>query len=264
MALHVSTQAGRSKLACLVRAGPCIATSACSAGPVSVGDNRASATQSDVGDAASPGDGAIAVVDTGGGDIVTQLLGLADPTRCQPATDVLFAAHPGGPADVAICRLSNALFWRSGMDIMCDGQSSPECDVDPTRTGRTVGRDSNGDSLNPATLRYAEVPEPNTRFDYSDSDFGLDMGSPVVVIYENRYQFGVLGDEGAGQLGAGSYRMAADLGINPDPVEGGVRRKEVTYVAFTGFSNRVRPLEDAALAVQTGQALVTELIAAGH
>src|SRR3954469_24009165 len=157
----------------LARALPLL-LAGCSSGPVSVGDDRLGATASD---GSPPMDA----------DLVAKVLALADPGHCDPATDVVFPPRPGEPADVAMCRLSNAVYWKSGMDIMCDGQETVECHGAPDRTGRTVGRDSHGDSLNPVALRYVQVPEPDRRFDYSN--IGLDMGSAVIVVYRDRYQF---------------------------------------------------------------------------
>jgi hypothetical protein len=249
-------------------------TSACSSGPVSIGDNRMGVGQLDAGgilDSGAGGSGAEGAAGggTGGGagaepSLTASLLALADPSRCAPATDVLFPAHPGEPRDVAICQLSNAVFWKSGMDIMCDGQYSVECAADPNRSSQTAGTDSSGRPLDPTTLRYVEVPEADRRSGWDYGDIDLHLGSPAIVIYQDRYQFGVVGDEGADVLGEGSYRMAKDLGIPPDPVDGGRLEKVVTYIVFTGFRNRVRPIEDAALAEQIGRDLAEKLIAAGQ
>src|SRR4051812_13106566 len=75
----------------------------CSSGPVSVGDNRLGATTVD---GSGPMDA----------ELVTRLRALAAPVHCDRAPDVVSPPRPGAPADVAMCRLTNAVFWKSGMD----------------------------------------------------------------------------------------------------------------------------------------------------
>jgi len=61
-------------------------------------------------------------------------------------------------------------------------------------------------------------------------------------------------------IGEGSYGMAQALGINPDPVNGGVPNG-VTCIVFTGAQAVVNPTQDHAAAVTLWQTLATELVA---
>ena len=75
----------------------------------------------------------------------------------------------------------------------------------------------------------------------------------------------MLGQEQAADvIGAASYAMASQLGINPNPISGGLQDKVVTYVAFAGASHVVPALEDVATAAELGQSAAAELVAAGR
>jgi hypothetical protein len=70
----------------------------------------------------------------------------------------------------------------------------------------------------------------------------------------------VLGDVGpTAEIGEASYAMASALGIDPDPSTGGVDGG-VAYIAFTGASAIVDPIEDHDDAVAVGVAHATALI----
>src|SRR5262249_32467086 len=97
------------------------------------------------------------------------------------------------------------------------------------------------------------------RWDYTAS--GLDYGSVIAVIYDNKLEYAVFGDEGPSSIiGEASYATASALGVDPDPSTGGVA-SGVTYIAFTGPSAIASPIEDHAAAVAIGIAQAQALLA---
>ena len=191
------------------------------------------------------------------------LLGLLG--SCMQISNGLFAPQSGYPKDVPVCALKGAVYWRSEMAVDCDGKSTTACSAqtDPQFQGSTVGKDSAGNSLDAALVPYVEVPQVSALFDYRAA--GLSMGSVVAVIYRGNLAYGVLGHEqGSDVIGAGSVAMAAQVGINPDPVKGGLQTEAVTYIAFTGAANTVPALEDVAGAAKLAQQAAAALIAASN
>jgi Fungal chitosanase of glycosyl hydrolase group 75 len=226
----------------------------CSSGHVSVGDDHTP----------DAGAGEASAMDPS----ATVLLGLAAPCNAggNPASkqisNGLLAPQAGRPADIPVCELKNAIFWRSEFAVDCDGKRTTTCNSqqDPQYQGSTVGKDSTGASLDASVVPYVEVPVASTVFDYHAS--GLSMGSVAIVIYQDRLAYGVLGHEqDATVIGAASYAMAALLGIDPNPVTGGLQNEDVTYLAFTGSNNVVPALEDEAAATSLAKAAAAELVA---
>ncbi|MFO0671399.1 MAG: glycoside hydrolase family 75 protein [Polyangiaceae bacterium] len=188
--------------------------------------------------------------------VLAKLTGCAEVTKSRYKTD----ADPGVPADVPICGLKNALFWKADMDIDCDGKASVVCNksTDPAYQSQTSATDSAGDPLDSSTLPFVVVPLPSTRFDYKAA--GLALGSVIMVIYQDRFEFGIFGDEGPSSIiGEASYAMAKKLGIPSSPSTGGVD-SGVTYVAFTGKSAVVTKNEDHDEAVRVGTARAEQLL----
>jgi hypothetical protein len=131
--------------------------------------------------------------------------------------------------------------------------------TDPSFQAQTSATDSHGNYLDAATLPYVVVPLPSARFDYSAA--GLQFGSVIAVIYQDKVEYGVFGDEGPTSIiGEASYRMAQLLGIDPDPSTGGVD-SGVAYIAFTGPSAVTMVIEDHDEAVRIGTAKAQALIA---
>jgi len=172
-----------------------------------------------------------------------------------------YANGSGQPANISICGLPGAVFWTADLDVDCDGKVSPQCNsmTDPWFMDQTAAVDSDGDSLDAATLPFVVIPGRSTKFDYRTA--GLGMGSVVAVIYEGHLEFGVLGDVGpTAYIGEASYAMADLLGIDPDPRIGGAAGG-VSYIAFTGVDARVEIIEDHDEATSLGAALATDLLA---
>ena len=160
------------------------------------------------------------------------------------------------PANISVCGTTGGLHFTADMDIDCDGKPSSVCNssTDPSFQAQTAGTDSKGAPLDASKLPYVVVPGESSRFSYVDA--GLEMGSVVLVIYDGKMTFGVVGDVGPTSIvGEASYAMAKELGINPDPAVGGTS-SGVTYLFFTGPSAKVKKLEDRAEALRLGEALL--------
>jgi hypothetical protein len=216
------------------------------------------------GNAASPDGGTPSGSDTLGSVAaalpVTAADLLASLGTCDELTNGRYAADDGGSASIAICGLPEAVFWKADMDINCNGKSGSSCnaDTDPGYRPETAGKDSQGVSLNAATLPFVVIPAPSARFDHSQH--GVELGSVVAVIYKGQIEYGVVGEIGAaGIIGEASFAMAKKLGIDPDPATGGVG-SGVTYVVFSGAAGRVAKLEDRAETVRIGLARAQDLV----
>lgn len=191
------------------------------------------------------------------------LLALLDP--CTAVSKGRLAPASGRTKDITVCGFGNAVYWRSELAVDCDGKRTDTCNgqTDPQYQGTTVGKDSAGNSLDAAAVPYVEVPKASTAFDYRAA--GLSMGTVVAVIYKNQLSYGVVGQEqDPDTIGNASYAMATQLGINSDPVNGGLQSEDVTYIAFKGASNVVPALEDVPGAAALAEKAASELIAAGR
>jgi hypothetical protein len=225
-----------------------------------------------VGCGAAPGGGgpdATAPADTRGPDgapadavagdpTATQLLGAL--TTCTTVVGGPLAPDVGAAANLSICGLTGAVFWKADLDIDCDGTPSTACNAqtDPSFSASTSAVDSHGQPLDAAALPYVVVPLRSARFDFKTA--GLALGSVIAVIYRDRVVYGVFGDEGpATILGEASYAMASALGIDPNPRTGGVD-SGVTYLAFTGPGAKVTVMEDHAEATAVGVAHAKALL----
>src|SRR5262249_48432450 len=162
--------------------GASILMVACSSGPIPVGDNRfpSDASGMDVGaggggpmDATSGStDAADAIAPTPG-----DLVGVT--SSCNPISTGLLASRPGATTDVSICDLSTAVFWTSGLAVLCAGKTTTTCNsmTDPQFQPATTAKDSLGGNLDAAALPYVEVSAPTSTFDYRAA--GLTMGGVV-------------------------------------------------------------------------------------
>jgi hypothetical protein len=171
-----------------------------------------------------------------------------------------YATDSGLAQTIPICGLTSAVFWKADLDVDCDGKMSTQCNstTDPSWQNQTSATDSHGNPLDAATLPYVVVPLPSTRWDYSAA--GLAFGSVIAVIYMDKVEYGVFGDEGPSTIiGEASYAMASSLGIDPNPATGGAD-SGVAYIAFTGPSAVVPVIEDHAMAVQLGVAKARALL----
>jgi hypothetical protein len=201
------------------------------------------------------GDGA---TNDGAADLIARLEMLT--AHCTVASAGQYSTDVGAPPSVDICRLNGAFFWKSDMDIDCDGKSTAVCNstTDPAYQNQTSFTQSDGQPLDASMLPYIVVPLPSTRFDYAAQ--GISGGAVAIVLYNGRMNFGVFGDEGpADIIGEASYAMAQSLGIDPNPATGGVD-SGVTFIVFTGTGAVAMPIENHQAAVTLGQQLADQLL----
>src|SRR5262249_3174976 len=167
---------------------------------------------------------------------------------CNQISNGRYPTDSGAPATVPICGLMGALYWQADMDIDCDGQVTTQCNqnTDPAFQPRTSAQTSTGDWLNAAPLPSFVIPLPSNIVDYSAHN--MDLGAVAAIIYNDRVEFAVFGDQGPDNIiGEASYATARSLGIDPNPATGGIDRG-VTYLVFTG--SNVMPIENHDQAVQ--------------
>ncbi|GAA1022774.1 MULTISPECIES: glycoside hydrolase family 75 protein [Amycolatopsis] len=163
-----------------------------------------------------------------------------------------------GSATVPVCDAGKAVFWKADMDIDCDGQRTAECNenTDCCFQPDTAFPQSDGKALNAAKLPYIVVPSSSSIWNYENS--GLRGGGSCAVIYNGKVEYAVIGDTGPNKIiGEASYATAKDLGINPDPKNGGVD-SGVTYVCFK--NSAVDPIEDHSAATSTGEKLASAFV----
>lgn len=191
------------------------------------------------------------------GPTASELLALTN--TCAALSGVSsFSTDSGTVANIKMCGLTGAIFFKADMDIDCDGGSGSACTNDPYYQPDTSYVDSNGDPLDASTLPFVVLPLDSNGF--SASAYGIKGGTVVAVIYGDQVEYGVLGDRGPkGVVGEASYAMANLFGINPSPISGGVD-SGVTYIVFTG-SAVVSPIEDHAAAEALGIEEATALLA---
>ena len=186
---------------------------------------------------------------------------LAKVSSCQQISNGKYATDEGGAATIPICRAGSAVFFKADMDIDCDGVRTTQCNenTDCCYFDDTAFHTSTDQPLNAAQLPYIVLPQPTSTWDYRQ--YGLDGGSVVAVIYNNKVEYAVVGDTGPTSIvGEASYATAVDLGINPDPSNGGTEGP-VTYIAFP--NSRVNPIENHANATTLGQQLASEYVGTG-
>ncbi|MGV9314690.1 glycoside hydrolase family 75 protein [Streptomyces sp. NPDC003691] len=186
---------------------------------------------------------------------------LARTRTCDRISRGKYRKDAGAKATVPVCATGGAVHWKADLDIACDGRKSTRCNrkTDPWFLPDTAFHQSDGKPLDAASLPYVVVPAPSTIWKYPDA--GIRGGGVVAVVHGNRVRYGVVGDTGPAKIiGEASYAMAQSLGIDPDPVSGGVSGG-VTYVFFPG--SRARPIESRAAAVRLGEQLAREFVAAG-
>lgn len=174
----------------------------------------------------------------------------------------LYAQDSGGSQTIPVCGKSSAVFWTADFDIDCDGQRTTQCNenTDPSFQPETAWPQSNGQPLNSATLPFIVVPLKSSKFDYSAHN--ITGGTVAAVVYQNKVAYAVVGDLGpTGIIGEGSYELAEQLGINPNPATGGVGGTVVSFILFPGV--KASPIEDAAEARSFGETAANQFVAAG-
>ncbi|MGW0613324.1 glycoside hydrolase family 75 protein [Streptomyces sp. NPDC002788] len=183
---------------------------------------------------------------------------LAKVRDCAPVSRGRYRSDAGAPADIPVCGIRDAVYWKADMDIDCDGRPGARCNrrTDPYFAESTAYAQSDGRPLSAERLPFIVVPAPSRIWDYRDH--GVGGGSVVAVVYRDRVQYAVVGDTGPKKIiGEASYATAEALGIRPDPHGGGVP-SGVTYIVFK--NTRVSPIEDHAAAVTTGERAARQFV----
>ncbi|MEU3602133.1 glycoside hydrolase family 75 protein [Streptomyces sp. NPDC006798] len=177
----------------------------------------------------------------------------ASTAGCDPVSKGSYAEDAGAEATVPVCGAKGAVYWKADLDVACDGLESAICnrENDPWYLPDTAVRQSDGRPLDAATLPYVVVPTPGPIWKYYES--GIRGGGIVAVVHRDRVRYGVVGDTGPAKIiGEASYAMARALGIDSDPVGGGVP-SGVTYILFAG--SEADPVESRTSATTRGEEL---------
>ncbi|WP_240521759.1 glycoside hydrolase family 75 protein [Amycolatopsis vastitatis] len=181
---------------------------------------------------------------------------LAKTQNCQQISNGKYSFDEGGAATVPVCQANGAVFFTADMDVDCDGVRTTQCNenTDCCFYPDTAFHTSTDQPLNAAQLPYIVLPQPTSTWDYRN--YGIDGGSVVAVIYNNQVTYAVVGDTGPTSIiGEASYATAVNLGINPDPKNGGTEGP-VTYIVFP--NTRVNPIESHTNAVSLGEQVATQ------
>lgn len=166
-------------------------------------------------------------------------------------SDGEYSADEGGSADIPVCQTGDAVHWSSDFDIDCDGQRTEQCNenTDPYYQPETAFVQSDGKPLNSAELPFIVVPLKSGLWDYTSA--GIEGGTVGVVAYEDKVVYAVVGDLGPDSIiGEGSYALADQLGIDPDPSTGGAA-DGASFILFPGV--KADPIEDPDQAVSLGE-----------
>jgi hypothetical protein len=196
----------------------------------------------------------------GGGGAPTAAELLAKVSSCNQISNGKYKTDSETSATIPVCGKTGAVFWKSDMDIDCDGQRTTQCneDTDCCFQADTAFHQSDGRPLNSAALPYIVVPSTSSIWNYTSS--GVRGASVAAVIYQGKVAYAVVGDTGPTQIiGEGSYALAVALGIDPDPSTGGTD-SGVTFIVFTGSGSVVSPIENHNNAVNLGQTLARQFI----
>ncbi|SFA73062.1 Peptidoglycan-binding (PGRP) domain of peptidoglycan hydrolases-containing protein [Amycolatopsis marina] len=170
-----------------------------------------------------------------------------------------YGERSGQSRTVPVCATGNAVHWRSGMTIDCDGQRTTNCNksTDPYFQPQTSFPQSDGKPLIADKLPFVVVPQATSTWNHDQSN--VPGGTVVAVVYKGKVVYAVVGDRGPKDaIGEGSYALAKALGINPNPRTGGVSGKVVDYIAFPGV--KASPIENHADAVSKGQQAAADLV----
>jgi hypothetical protein len=224
------------------------------------GDDHAAGGDTGAGGAGAHDGAAADVAPDGNGDgphAPTAAELLAAVATCPTvASTHAYATDDGAAANVDICALDGAVFWKADMDIDCDGRNvgdgkcpGDDCCYQP----QTAFTNKSGAYLAASVTPYVVIPT-----DFRPS--GLYGGAVVAVIYKDKVQYAVFGDTGPDNvIGEASYACAAALGIDPDPLTGGTDGP-VTYIAFLGGGAIPADVEDQAGVQRLGESLAAALL----
>jgi hypothetical protein len=186
---------------------------------------------------------------------------LARTASCTVASNGRYATDDGAAPTVNICRNGNVYHWTADLDVDCDGIGTANCNgsTDPWYQAQTSFETSSGQYFTADTTHYFVIPLPSSRFNYQSA--GIRPGNVGAVIYNNRIVYAVFADEGPDNIiGEASYATARDLGINPNPENGGTDGP-VTFIVFTGTVPD--PVENNATIDSVGAAAASAFVGNG-
>jgi hypothetical protein len=184
---------------------------------------------------------------------------LAKTNSCSVASQGKYKTDEETGSTINICKSGSAYFWKADMDIDCDGVATSVCNssTDPWYQGQTSFQTSAGRSFTASSTHYFVIPLPSSRFNYSNA--GIRPGTVAAVIFNNKIVYAVFADEGPNSIiGEASYATARDLGINPNPENGGTD-SGVTYIVFKG--NVPSPVENNGAITTKGQSAAAAWLA---
>jgi hypothetical protein len=194
----------------------------------------------------------------GGGGAPTAAELIAKLGACVEISNGRYRSDSETSANIPVCQRNNVIWWRSDLDIDCDGVRTDQCreSTDPAFQPDTAFHTSTGDPLNAAQLPYTVIPSPSGRFDYRNHN--IQGGALVALIFNDRVEYTVFGDTGPQEIiGEASYAAANNLDIDPDPATGG-SDGPVYFLVFPG--SRVTPIESHTNAVTLGQQLARQFL----
>ena len=164
-----------------------------------------------------------------------------------------FSLKPGGPAVIEtrifLTKKNVPLVgFTAKMAIDGDGPGG-EKDGDPHYQPETALK-SNGVSLNARVVPFIVIPG-----DFSAAHPNVKLGDYAAVTYGGKTSYAIVGDIGPkGVLGEGSPALARSVGINPNPVSGGVQSATVRYLIMPGTRKSTVPGSAAEIQTQVGSA----------
>jgi len=135
-------------------------------------------------------------------------------------------------ATISICKAGTAFVWTSDMDVDCDGVRTSKCNenTDDAYQNQTSFETSKGRPFQADSTHFFVIPLPSSRFSYQSAK--IKPGTTAAVIFKNKLVYAVFADEGPSNIiGEASYATNRDLGVNPDPNNGGTDGP-VTFIVF--------------------------------
>jgi len=183
---------------------------------------------------------------------------IAKLSSCSQISSGKYRSDEETSATIPVCGKTGAVWYKADLDIDCDGKVTTKCNssTDPWFQDDTAFHDSKGAPLQADKLPYVVVPSPSGTWDYRN--FGIQGGGIVAVIANNKVTYAVVGDTGpTAIIGEASYATAVELGIDPDPENGG-SDGPVHYIYFK--NSKVSPIEDHAKALSQGATLAQQFI----
>jgi Fungal chitosanase of glycosyl hydrolase group 75 len=189
---------------------------------------------------------------------------LAKVSGCTQISKGKFRSDDETSANIAICGTKGSksapVWWKADMDIDCDGVTTPRCNKskDPWYQNDTAYHTSNGKPFTADVTHYFVIPQDSASAWHFQRDSGIKLGDVAAVIYNNKVIYAVFADTGPTNIiGEASYATAKDLGINPDPKNGGTD-SGVTYIVFP--NSHVTPQESNSAITAKGEQMANKFV----